>query len=68
MTSWAVINADKWTRAEIESGYLLSVTFELDATDAALGGTEDVYFAGYEISYVPQLTRGDGSVRDVDAA
>lgn len=66
-TKWGEIAANKWTRAEIEEGHLILVKFELDATDATLS-TEEVFFMGFEYSYVPQLTRGTGSVRDVDAA
>ena len=67
ISGWGVINADKWTRAEIEAGHLIAVGIELDATTLTIA-TENYCIIGVEYSYVVQLTRGDGSVRDVDAA
>jgi hypothetical protein len=66
-TGWAEIAADTWTRAEIEAGHILPVKFELDASDATLG-SEEVYFLGFEYSYVPQFTKGNGSRADFDSA
>ena len=66
-TGWGVINALKWTRSQVETGHLIGLEFELDASDATLA-TEQVYLIGYEFSYVPQYTQGLGAQRDVDAA
>ena len=63
-TGWADIVANKWTRAEIEAGHLLSLAFELDASDADLASGEPVYLVGFEYSFVPKLTIGLGTLRD----
>lgn len=64
VTGWGVINADKWTRAEIEAGHLLA--FKLTYTSSDYYTT--VHPFGLEYSYVPQFTQGLGSEHDFDAA
>lgn len=66
-TGWAVIAADKWTRAEVEAAHFVPILIESDTCVNSQNAT-NVNLLALEISYVPQFTRGGGSVRDVDAA
>lgn len=67
-SSWGAIAASTWTRAQIEAGHIISLEFELDASDASLNSSEEAYFLGYEFSFIPLRTRGSGSRADNDAA